>query len=310
MKEILREGPYKELQASASAKDGCFYTHHGMSHVEEVIEYAGYLVGLKEKSDFNFARKILRPYEAYILLVSILLHDAGMIGGREDHEARAKEIILSLGSASGEDNIEKTRIATIAKAHSGKKDGIETDAIGDMNLGEEVQYLGCSYRPRMIAALVRFADEICETKKRAASYSLNTGKIPRGNEVYHVYANSISSSMPDLGSKSLRIKFEVLDKYLFSKLGKGSQDVFLIDEIRKRLEKINRERMYCNRYLPLQSRIEKIVADLHIIDENYEYRGNHSYIVEDRGYPPESVAIVDVYPEFTSDQFQAKYTRT
>jgi len=59
--------------------------NHGPEHIEKVIEKTTELVDCKSCD--------LTPYEIYILLSSIQLHDVGNLYGRENHEANLQKII-------------------------------------------------------------------------------------------------------------------------------------------------------------------------------------------------------------------------
>ncbi len=84
-------------------------------------------------------------------------------------------------------------IRNIAAAHGGKgskgdKDTIRKLAETDALLGEEIH-------PRILAALLRFSDELADDRSRAARFALATGQLPAKSQVYHRYANALQSWM-------------------------------------------------------------------------------------------------------------------
>jgi metal-dependent HD superfamily phosphatase/phosphodiesterase len=87
VKEWLCNHVYKNIGAALST-DGGIYTDHGEDHFDEVIRYAGLMVGAEEQTCIPDR---LTPYEAYVLLMAILLHDAGNMFGRTGHEKKAYE---------------------------------------------------------------------------------------------------------------------------------------------------------------------------------------------------------------------------
>ena len=72
---------YPLIGAATSAEDQGIYTDHGPDHFDSVIRYAGKLLNLPVVIEGN-EKICISPYEVFILLVSILLHDAGNIYGR------------------------------------------------------------------------------------------------------------------------------------------------------------------------------------------------------------------------------------
>jgi hypothetical protein len=67
--------------------------------------------------------------------------------------------------------------------------------------------LGKEIRPRFLAALLRFSDELADENTRADRYSLEAGDIPMRNEAYHAYSNSLTSFAID--GREISLKFEM-----------------------------------------------------------------------------------------------------
>jgi HD superfamily phosphodiesterase len=96
------------------------YTRHDISHVDDVIAMVGRLLGL----EVGGVADALEPYELYVLLFAVLLHDAGNARTRKNHEKEPKAIIARMGSVAGVEPVERKLIASIAEAHGGRtKDG-------------------------------------------------------------------------------------------------------------------------------------------------------------------------------------------
>lgn len=305
IKRYLAENVYPNIHAGTSAEDGGIYTDHSIDHFNAVITYLGKLVDI----DTNNLDKELKisPYEIYVALVAILLHDAGNIFGRQGHERKTLQILRDIGPAACPDVFEGRRIAKIATAHGGKfkktngeltKDTIsqieETDAIG-----------GISYRPRLIAALVRFADEICEDRTRAVNYLLDRSLLPKFSEIFHQYAASISSVDVDFLSKRILIKYEIEEEDAKKKFGKGDsqnvEDVYLIDEINVRLEKMFHELIYCKNFMYEVCLLNKIRADITIYSDDKD-EIQQSFELEQSGYPNENFSFSDTYPNWSGDE--------
>lgn len=266
----LRANVYKDIDAGLSANSSLpgIYTAHNSEHFDEVVHYAGALLGVK-----NGDEKInLSPYELYILLVAIRIHDAGNIHGRDKHELKCFTVLKNCGAASGEDDTEKKTIANIAQAHGGQTSTGDKDTIGSLPttlpLGKEF------IRPRLIASIVRFADEICESRGRAANYLLKHGEVPKHNEVFHKYAESIRGSVVEHNSNSHAMAYAISLSDTGTKWGcaiEGDKtETYLIDEILERLAKMDRERRYCNRFSREAYTIDSIKAKIDIVDDDMD----------------------------------------
>lgn len=290
---------YPKIDAGLAAFSGLtnglpgYYTAHDKNHFNEVVRYAGQLLGLNGTSQSVISEK-LRPYEIFILLVAIRIHDAGNIYGREGHERGCYRILTEAISAPGE-NAEKKEIANIARAHGGRVTEDDKDTI--FVLGEEKSLVATPFRPRLLAAIVRFADEICETSNRSAEILLSSGKLPAHSEIYHAYANSIVSVVVKNNPVSVDIEYQVSKSTISRKWGceprKTKQgdvaELLLIEEILDRLEKMDRERRYCNRFSRDLYFVDSIRAKINVVNDDLDIIDEISIpSLEDSGYPESS----------------------
>jgi hypothetical protein len=273
--------PLIDVGLAALSEEAGFYTLHGSEHFDEVVKYAGYLLGYERGDEDNICP--LNAYELYVLLLAIRLHDAGNAYGRERHEKRAFFILNQMGVLAGSDTFEKRLIADIAEAHGGKTLNNSKDTIGQLT--EKKTYGSVDIRPRLLAALVRFADEICENRRRAANLLLDNQSLPKHSEVYHKYASSIKSVKVRPSEKLLDLRFAFSIQDLIRKWGKkktehGVEEVFLTDEIFERLEKMFIERQYCNKFMREICNIERMRIDIEIYnpDDDHRIRKNSSNI--------------------------------
>ena len=305
IKEYLNENVYPGIGAALSSKDGGIYTDHGPKHFDAVIRYAGKLLGVPlDSSDRNSL--CISPYEVFILLVSILLHDAGNIFGRDGHEKHPHQMFKEMGDHLCPDEFEAKLISQIASAHSGEvklpNGMISKDSISQLK--EKEQFYDLTIRQQLIAAVVRFADEICEDRSRCARFMLNQNALPKQSEVHHAYANSISNVSVDREGKSVSLKFELRKADILKKHGKGTpehpEEVFLTDEIFSRLEKMHREMIYCQRYMSECIKLDRIRATIEIYDEQMQLVevGNNSFELKEIGYPTIGISLCEIYPEW------------
>lgn len=310
----LKIYPFVDAGLAALSEENGIYTLHNGDHFDEVVKYAGELLGCR-KGDEVF--DLLNTYELFVLLVAIRIHDAGNMDGRERHERRTYQILKEAGETAILDNTERTFISDIAKAHGGKVDDgtpeKNKDTIG-LTLSEEDSYGNVDFHPRRIAAIVRFADEICESRPRAAQMLLAHDKIDKKNEVFHKYASSISSvRVPPVDNRlnkpsspiDIRLKFEVSREDCLRKWGKiednGIKNVFLLDEIFFRLEKMILERRYCNQYMRDVCNVVGLTAKIKIYEEiddlgiQVPHTIKEILIIEKAGYPKSNHFLSDMY---------------
>lgn len=280
---------FSKIDSGLSAADGNIYTSHGPDHFERVIKYAGLLLGLKNNG-MDSKTFSLSPFETYVLLVSILLHDSGNMFGREGHEKRAGLIICKMGELAGT-TFEKRIISQIAQAHGGKTADGSKDTIGKLNT---VENLGsCSCRSKLIAAITRFADEICEDHTRAASFSLENYGVPEKNIIYHKYAASIQSVDIDLNDESVSVSYSLDKNDVLECFHEGdAKSKYLIDEIIYRLKKMDCERKYIMRFTSGTLLLHKIKAEVEIWDNDdgkYDRIKHVSVLIEEEGHPIEAL---------------------
>lgn len=244
----LREHVYPYINAGLSclSKSPGLYTDHGSDHFDEVVRYAGLLLGLPED------QVQLDPYDVYLLLCAIRLHDAGNIDGREEHEKRVRNMLQLYGGSITRDQIEAELIAKIAEAHGGRTLSGNKDTIGELPENSLVSAVRC--HPQQVAALVRFADEICEHSSRAARHHVNSGTLPEGNKLFHYYAMSVTGACPSR-AKPFQLDLTINTKYLCEKYDAPPDEAgickkkYLIDDILDRIGKLELERQYCNQHL-------------------------------------------------------------
>lgn len=279
--------PSIDVGLAINSKDVGFYTAHSQEHFDEVIRYAGQLLKV-ESSD---ASSKLEPYEIYVLLIAIRIHDAGNIYGRDGHERQCFKVLKDCGNIIGLEDTEKRFIASIAEAHGGVVGNGDKDTIS--KLPESTPHKTNRVRSRLIASIVRFADEICENSGRAANHLLVEGKLPSHSEIFHRYAAAIKAN--SISGQRLEIQYEIsiedaMRTWEYTKNG-SLTNAYLIDVIYDRLEKMDRERRYCNRFSKEVYTIDEIRATIVIVKvTSYSYDSVQTIGVEllDAGYPDET----------------------
>lgn len=310
LKDSLNREVYPHINAALAQEGGLIFTDHGPDHFESVINAAGDLLNVDDKrSELN-----LNAYEVYILLVTILLHDAGNIIDRETHTAVIREIFVYYMDKTATDILEVNSIADIARAHGGKsqKNG-SLDTIRDLS-PEHVERRA-KFRPQLIAALLRFADEICEDSSRACSFYEKIDskrQLPEGCQIFHKYASSIKSSLYDFETKFIHLKFCIFKKDLFNEYGKMGPDksiekIYLLDEIYLRINKMYKEWLYCNDFFDKVIEVKGIKVTIHILtdDTGRELKKIEFDTEQFKGYPTKyCLDICEKFPEYSCLKLQ------
>lgn len=297
---VFRTQYYPKVDAglAANSTEPGLYTAHDSDHFDQVVLYAGELVNAESslKRDLTSAASAseLNAYELYLLLVAIRVHDVGNMYGRDRHEKRCFQILVEIGGAAGLDNREKKAIANIAQAHGGRTSIQSKDTIGPLDL--KLMANNVSYRPRLLAGIVRIADEICENNSRAAIVLLRQSNLPKHSEIYHQYAASLSGNRWSANDRALHLAFDAKLSVVEKPWGcearmdaSNSQvsETYLLDEIFARLEKMDLERRYCNMFTREIFTIDAIKVTIAVVTDD-----GHDPIetikvpeLSDRGYP-------------------------
>lgn len=275
------------------------YTAHDCVHFDEVVIQAGSLIGIEANNCCDSITTLprLSAYELYVLLVAIRIHDVGNMYGRGEHEKRCFYILRNLGDAAGSHDPEKKMIANIAEAHGGKTGDGSKDTIALLNSVDD--FGQSTVRSRLLAGIVRIADEICENKRRAASKLLASNAVPKHNEIYHKYAESITSNKWEPTARTLRLKFNPRIEDLSRMWGCEERltktntvsEVHLFDEIVSRLAKMDQERRYCNRFTRDLFTIDCIRAAIEVVDKDQSVVQVVPIELQDIGYPDSSETV-------------------
>jgi hypothetical protein len=210
---------------------------HGPGHVERVLEKLDGLLG---------DRQVITGYELFLTMMAILYHDVGILGGREEHSATSATFIQEERNDYIIDVHDRDVIAAAVYAHSSSRDIEEaTRALSTReSIGNE------TVRPQMIAALVRLADELDEDFNRANPTVAKRLSIPTESQFYWEFCQRIRAILPHSESRTIEVtvKFDRSDPLRSVKVGKSQRPFICL--FAEKLAKINRERIYVNRFLP------------------------------------------------------------
>lgn len=270
---------------AALAGDGLL-TDHGVEHVKSVIAHA---------KDIISDSMQLTGYEIYLLLMSIHFHDVGNILGREQHEERIAEIIDEMGDRLSLDTAEKSFIAAIATAHGGYVDG-NKDTIRSIDV--DTIYDGVQIRCKLLAAILRFADEISDDYRRSEFQNVN---VPPENQVYHEYSKALDPI--SINGETLKLHFRIPYEMTQNKIKKQEKCIFLYDEVLERIAKCMRELEYCKKYAYGFIQLTTIDVTIEFLRKNstYRWKERSSFRLTLHGYPDKSHSSIWDYLDDTNN---------
>ena len=289
---------YYQSAGAGLALQGERYTRHDISHVDDVIEKAGELLGWGSKAREPLFMG-LHPYEVYVLLFAILLHDAGNALQRAEHEKQPKHIINAMGALSGVQAVERRLIASVAEAHGGRAPDGDKDTISKI-IAKDVYNIGrLEVRARMLAAILRLADELAENPTRADPQAIRKPYNPPESAIHNVYCTAVTGRV-DYEARAIFLNYLVTIEQLSEEFvpKKGSRKrVLLVDYISERVQKCDCERRYCNRFMPF-SRYERINVNLEVLNNEDASIETISAVIADEGYPDASKSLKIHNPRF------------
>lgn len=255
-----------------------YLNNHGVGHVDKVISKVSEMLHF-------FDRGYLTPYEGFLLLCAIQVHDIGNLFGRLDHEKRCQEILEEKAKPVIPDRIERKVIEKLALVHGGAFAG-DKDTISFLSPNKKLN--DRKVRKKLLAALLRFGDELADDATRADREGLEKGIIPEGSRIYHHYSQSLHTVQickeEDRLMLNLAFDFEsAVASQQFLKLGKKK---YLLDEIYDRTLKMERERRYCMRFLRPCFSLDAIRVEIIIQNSSCAFQSDKiQYTLEESGYP-------------------------
>ena len=274
IEKFLDDNYHDEVDIGAAVHGSGLVTKHGKSHVEMVIKYIYELLQCSSKE--------LSGYEVFIILLATNFHDIGNITGREEHEQKIYEIMEEIGSKIHLDNPAKRMVVSIATAHSGfiGKHNKNRDTLSSLKEHEPLN--GLYIRPVLLAALLRFADELADDHTRASK--MREENIPDKNLIYHKYSKSLSPIT--FGGKTISFSYEIEHSDVTNKINKGSTELYLYDEIIHRLKKCLCELEYCRKYADGTINISTFNVRITIVpDGKFNPISERTFSLRLSGYP-------------------------
>lgn len=284
--EYMNENQHLYVNLGAAIKGDGLLTDHGIKHVRSVIAHA---------KDILTDPMQLTGYEIYLLLLSIHFHDVGNIQGRENHEEKIAETIEKMGDILPLDTAEKGFVTAIATAHGGYADG-DKDTIQAISV--DTLYDGVQIRCKLLAAILRFADEISDDLRRAQFGDI---EIPRKNQAYHAYSKALDPI--SIIGETIKLHFRIPYDMTQNKIGKDGDELYLYDEILIRIAKCMRELEYCKKYSCglIQLTTMDVTIDFLKKGSPFQCQDSTSFRLTLHGYPDKTHSSVDDYLAYKGD---------
>ncbi|TCL93582.1 hypothetical protein C8J38_1023 [Rhizobium sp. PP-WC-2G-219] len=284
IREAFVDRVLPEVTALGSSIDGIFLTDHGPEHIQTVIKKADSLV--------SGAKIDLNAYEIFLLLISIVIHDVGNAAGRIDHEKKIDDIWSLVFGPLGFDELDKFIAMEIASVHGGD---IDKDKDTIRTLATKTEWKGNNVRPRLIAAILRLADEMAEDRHRANAVAIELKTILKRAEAYHYYSYALHSFSVDVEAGELQISLAAKKSHFQRALGKNDETTFLLTEIYERTIKTFYEARYCSRYAEGKISISSVRVKIDILPEQGNRRTRQiGFLIQEHG-PPGSAAANNIY---------------
>lgn len=225
-----------------------FKTDHGIDHVNRILEKLSHFLKPHLPSPGTPDDRVIDLENLNLLMHAVLWHDLGNLYGRIDHPQNIKKIFDGVKNFLYEPPYSKN-ILKIAEGHSGEGSIEKIIESSSDNIYDSVIY------PQFLSALLRISDEIDEDQRRAERRVIS--QVPNESQAYWQFCLCTESILPNYHSESLggTMLLEILVKCKFSdteieaKWGKDGDEVPAILEYISRLNKINEERIYSNKFL-------------------------------------------------------------
>lgn len=285
IEEYMNTYCHPNATLGAAVNEDGLLTDHGPDHVRMVIENAKRLVG-------DLSVRKLNGYEIYLLLLAIHFHDVGNCLGREEHEKKIDEIMCTLGASIPLDNAERLMVCDIALAHGGYAPGSTSDKDTLVHVNSIDTCNGITIRPALLAAILRFADELSDDNTRCNRFLDQLGAIPDGNKIFHAYSSALSPI--SITGNAVVLKYYIPFDLSQHKIP-DENGVFLYDEIIKRLKKCMKELEYCRKYAEGFIRITTLNVEISVLDPKITYRPKLKthFSLRLSGYPSDFTGSID-----------------
>ena len=275
-------------------------TIHGCRHITDLVESLDEIA-----SSISMKRGVMSfsPLEAYILLCAAHLHDAGNIGGRRGHPERCGEMIRNHADLFY-DTETRQNVFNVARVHGG------TGRFGQDTFREISSDNFTPPRLRLLAAMLRLADELSENPERVPNELVKRWQAsPRSNLAYR-YAQCFARF--DLQNDVLRILLLVQpEQHGFVTEIEGNQ-VGFFDHLEEKIDVIEKEARYCSQYGRPDFNVTRIQFTVEYFAGSIPSTPEHISTLSlelDRGYPGDLPALSKRCDDLSDGRSLAEFCR-
>jgi hypothetical protein len=262
---------------------------HGPGHIERVLEKFDQLI------DGNPAgRASLRPYELFLTMLSILYHDIGMLRGRAGHADTSGLLVGEERNDYLIDARDRDVISAAVVSHSSSKDIAEQTA----GFADEQLIGSQTVRPRLIAALVRLADELDEDFRRADPELQRRLNVPEESRFFWEFCQHINGIKPDLVTHIINIDARFTAEDVGRNVTVNGRLMPFIVAFGEKLAKINRERITANFFLPESLRYQYLKLSVRPLPGRQEWKYPREFTFGEYTSGSEFTAA---FPEFLAE---------
>ncbi|MFW9876300.1 MAG: hypothetical protein ACFFG0_24655 [Candidatus Thorarchaeota archaeon] len=246
------------------------FNDHGPDHINRILEIYPRILenripNIDGKTDLF--KKSLNFYEVYLLLSATIWHDVANLMGRDNHGINIKQMPVFNESVFVNDELKKY-ILQIAESHTG-------EGSIEKKINRETEYAyNHTLNLRFLAAILRLADELEETERRIDwNYYISNGYIEEEQKIYWEINHCIKSINPEPESEVIKINCRIDKNKCLDIFKKNNNSVALIDELIYRINKMNYERQYTQKYLYSKYLLFKCIEfDLIVSGESISYK--------------------------------------
>lgn len=225
-----------------------FYTDHGALHIDRIEERLYGLLKPHLPRLGNPRNRLIDAENLSLLMHAVLWHDVGNMYGRADH---ARNMVKLFDQVAGGgflyDEQHRDLVKSIAKGHSGTGSIEQEVDQPTVKLYDYVIY------PRFLCALLRFADELDEDRRRVQP--LVKDRVPDNSKPYWFLCECTDAIVPgyvedfSVVKNIVKVKARMTPVDVHRKLCSKPVEMTGIQYYVARLEKMNEERKYCNPFL-------------------------------------------------------------
>ncbi|MCY4345516.1 MAG: hypothetical protein OXC17_01815 [Aestuariivita sp.] len=225
------------LASNPDRQEPNIMTIHGCRHVSDLIES---LDKLAHSIDNRRNTTPISALEAYFLLCAAHLHDAGNIAGRDKHQHRSGDLIRDHKDLFYDTETRQT-VFNITRVHTGNSRNFGQDTLRELQ-EDDYPYP----RSRLLASLLRVADELSENPERVPDKLIRWFKTSPASEFAYRYAEAFRRF--NLEGDTLVIWLRTFPKqHRFSAIVDG-QTMNFFNHLEKKIDVIEREVRYCSQY--------------------------------------------------------------